>query len=73
MTRNRKLKFSIEAAESQNAPALASEFHKKIITGQLKSSVRMKGASTTLWRENSTSYENRRVVQISSTEPGHML
>ena len=49
------------------------KFCNLITNGQLKSTTRVKDAATTLWRQHSPSYDNKKAVQISSTEPGHTV
>jgi len=58
---------------SDNPPTWATEIYNQITNGQLKSTTRVKDAATTLWRQNSPSYDNKRAVQITSTEPGHTV
>ena len=73
VTRNKKLQFCIETAESDNAPLWATEFHNQITNGQLKSTTKVKDAATLLWRQHSTNYDSSRAVQVQSTEPGHTV
>ena len=72
VTRNKKLQYCMTMAASDDSPAWATQFLDNLESGVIKSITEAKDQASTLWRQHSTAYDNRRAVQVPSSEPnGH--
>ena len=72
VSRNKKLTHCISMATSENAPNWAKDFLQELSLGAINSTTKAKDQATILWRENSSSYDSKRTVQVPSQQPtGH--
>ena len=74
VSRNKKLTQCINMATSENAPNWAKDFLQELSSGAINSTTKAKDQATILWRENSSSYDSKRAVQVPSQQPtGHAV
>ena len=71
VTRNKKLSYCVDIAAKEDAPNWAKKFYDDLCTNKISSTTKAKDLASSLWRQYSPEYDNKRAVQVPSSQPGH--